>query len=142
MNGIKLALRRFSYKFRHGFLSVENVVLLISIVLCLVLTYQSIVAMSRNWMLSERLTTERKKLELLSLEVEAGELENEYYKTDEFQELMARKHLDKKMPGENMIILPENSEEAINKHGETTVIEQEKEHSNFDKWMMYLFPSY
>ena len=142
MSEIETKFRRLGYKLRHDYLSIENVVLAVAIVLCLVLTYQSIEAMSRNWSLSEQLTTERKNLELMSLEVEAGELENEYYKTDEFQELMARKYLDKKMPGENMIIMPENSEEAINKYSETTIQNEDKEYSNFDKWMMFLFPSY
>ena len=117
-------------------------VLILAIVLCLVWTYQSIVAMSRNWELSETLVTEKKELELLSVEVEAAELENEYYKTDEYQELLARKYLDKKMPGENMVVMPENSEAAKNKHKVEREEKSEEEHSNFEKWMMYLFPSY
>ena len=78
------------------------------------------------------------------MEVEAAELENEYYKTNEYQELLARKYLDKKMPGENMVIMPENSEAAKTKY-EVIVAkaeETEKEYSNFEKWMMYLFPNY
>lgn len=128
------------YKFKHDFLAVENVVLLLAIVLGSVWTFQSIKAMSRNWELTERLAAEKRSLELLRVEVEAAELENEYYKTEEYQELSARKYLDKKLPNENMVILPENTEEAKNKHGnikeETTV----KEYSNFEKWMKFLFP--
>ena len=123
-------------------MTVENVILAAAVVLCLVLTYQSILAMSRNWELTERLTTEQKSLELLSVEVEAAELENEYYKTNEYQELLARKYLDKKNPGENMVIMPENSETAKNKYVVEEVIQEEKEYSNFEKWMMYLFPKY
>ncbi len=70
---------------------------------------------------------------------------NEYYKTDEYQELVARKNLDKKLNGENMVVMPENSEEAKNKHKEVSVVTklmEEKEYSNFEKWMMYLFPNY
>ena len=129
---------------KHDFLTVENVVLVLAIALCLVWTYQSIAAMSRNWELTERLATEKKALELLGVEVEAAELENEYYKTNEYQELLARKYLDKKMPGENMVIMPENSEAAKTKY-EVIVAkteETEKEYSNFEKWMMYLFPNY
>ena len=143
MNGIKTKLRRLNYKMRHDFLTVENVILVLAILLCLVWTYQSIAAMSRNWELTERLAEEKKSLELIGVEVEAAELENEYYKTSEYQELLARKYLDKKMPGENMVIMPENSENAKNKY---EVIakkqEPEKEYSNFEKWMMYLFPNY
>ncbi|MBR0465621.1 hypothetical protein IJJ02_02435 [Candidatus Saccharibacteria bacterium] len=144
MNGLKTKIRRLNYKMKHDFLTVENVVLVLAIALCLVWTYQSIAAMSRNWELTERLATEKKALELLGVEVEAAELENEYYKTNEYQELLARKYLDKKMPGENMVIMPENSEAAKTKY-EVIVAkteETEKEYSNFEKWMMYLFPNY
>ena len=127
---------------KHDFLTVENVVLVGAIVLCLVWTYQSIAAMSRNWELSERLTAERKALELLNVEVEAAELENEYYKSNEYQELMARRQLDKKLPGENMVVMPANSEEAKNRHQTTAAEKEEREYSNFEKWIMYLFPSY
>ena len=140
---MKTKLRRLNYKMRHDFLTVENVVLVLALLLCLMWTYQSIAAMSRNWELTERLATERKSLELLGVEVEAAELENEYYKTTEYQELLARKYLDKKMPGENMVIMPENSEKAKSKYEvELTEEKKEREYSNFEKWMLYLFPNY
>ncbi len=139
---VKDNLRRTKFRLKRDFFTLENIALLLAIVLCLVWTYQSIVAMSRNWKLSETLITEKKELELLNVEVEAAELENEYYKTNEYQELMARKILDKKLSGENMMILPDNSEEAKNKHKVAKVEKQEKSYSNFEKWMMYLFPNY
>ncbi len=139
---VKDNLRRTKFRLKRDFFTLENIVLSLAIVLCLVWTYQSIVAMSRNWRLAEVLITEKKELELLSVEVEAAELENEYYKTNEYQELMARKILDKKLSGENMVILPDNSEEAKNKHKVAKVEKQEKSYSNFEKWMMYLFPNY
>ena len=61
---------------------------------------------------------------------------------EEYQSLMARKYLDKKLPGENMVVLPENTVEAKTKHQNTVVENAPKEYSNFEKWMMYLFPSY
>ncbi len=141
---MKSSLRRIKFKLKHDFFTVENIVLVVAIGLCLVWTYQSIAAMSRNWELSERLTEERKKLELISLEVEATELTNEYYKSNEYQELMARRNLDKKLSGENMVVMPENSETAKNKHKDElrTIAVEEPEYSNFEKWMMYLFPKY
>lgn len=139
---VKDVLRRTKFKLKHDFFTVENIVLLVAIALCLVWTYQSIAAMSRNWELSETLTTEKKELELLSAEVETAELENDYYKTEEYQELLARKYLDKKMPGENMVVMPENSEEAKDKHKVVKAERTERDYSNFERWMMYLFPSY
>ena len=140
MNDIRSWLRRMKYKFKHDFWAVENVVLLIAVVLGAVWTFQSIKAMSRNWELTERLAVERRNLELLRVEVEMAELENEYYKTEEYQELSARKYLDKKLPGENMVILPDNSEEAKKKHNEVKEETVAREYSNFEKWMKFLFP--
>ena len=142
MGEIKRFFRRMNYRFRHDFFTIENVVLILAIVLCLIWTYQSIVAMSRNWELSERLTTERKNLELVSVEVDMAELENEYYKSNEYQELMARRDLDKKLEGESMVVMPENSDEARNKYKTEAVEIKETERSNFEKWMLYLLPSY
>ena len=142
MNKIKTQIRRLRYKLKHDYLTVENVVLVLAIVLCLVWTYQSITAMSRNWELTEQIVTRKKELELLSAEVEAVELENEYYKTNEYQEILARKYLDKKGSGENMVALPENSENAKNKHKGSKQKRKEKEYTNFEKWMMYLFPNH
>ena len=142
---VKNSLRRVKFKMKHDFLTVENVVLILAIILCLTWTYQSIAAMSRNWELSERLTAERKQLELVSLEVETARLANDYYSSNEYQELVARKNMDKKLPGENMVVMPENSEAAKTKHEEepkAVVVEEEPERSNFEKWMMYLFPNY
>ena len=143
MNKLQGEWRRLKFKLKHDFLTVENVVLVMAIVLCLVWTYQSVAAMSRNWELSERLTAERKTLELLNIEVETAELANEYYKTNEYQELVARKSLDKKFSGENMVVMPENSEAAKNKHKEEVKeVAEEAEYSNMEKWMMYLFPRF
>lgn len=139
---IKNWLRRLKFKLNHDFFTIENVVLGLAIILCLVWTFQSIKAMSRNWELSEKLTAEKKTLELLKVEVEAAELENDYYKSDEYQELLARKQLDKKLEGENMVVLPENSEAAKNKYKNSSVEVVEKKYSNAQKWMMYLFPNY
>jgi len=142
VNGIKLKLRRLKYKLRHDFFSVENVVLVLAIFLCLLWTYQSVAAMSRNWELTERLAAEKKELELLNVEVETAALQNEYYRSDEYQELLARKYLDKKTKDEKMVVMPENSEGARNKRQTITKEVTEKDYSNFEKWMMYLFPDY
>ena len=83
MSGVKSAIRKIKYHLKHDFLSIENVVLLFAIVMCLMWTYQSIEAMSRNWELVERLNADRKALELLEIEVETAELQNEYYASDQ-----------------------------------------------------------
>lgn len=141
MNKLSLKLRQIKYRLKHDYFSVENVVLVLAILLCLVWTYQSVVSMTRNWTLTERLNTEKKTLELLSVEVETAELENEYYESQEYLELAARKLANKQLAGEKMVVLPENSEAAKNKHQVAKDNETTREYTNFEKWLMYLFPS-
>lgn len=142
MSRVSDKLRVWKYKLTHEYLSVENVVLVVAVVMCLTWTYQSITSMTRNWELAERLNSENKTLELLKIEVEMAELENEYYKSAEYQELAARRLANKEYAGEQMLYLPENSEAAKNKHAVTgtTTEPEEKTYSNFEQWMMYLFP--
>ena len=54
MSGVRDKLRHLKYRLKYG-LSIENVVLVVAIVICLVWTGQSVAAMSRNWELTERL---------------------------------------------------------------------------------------
>ena len=134
--------RRFRYKVRHEFLTIENVILLIAIILCLNWTYRSIEAMSRNWELSENLRAAEKNLELKKVEIEMAELENAYFETEEYQELAARKFANKQLDGEKMVYMPDNSEAARTKHANEVAVasEENKEYSNFEQWMMYLWP--
>lgn len=136
-------IRKMKFKLSHDFFSVENIVLVIAIAMCLMWTYQSIEAMSRNWELVEKLNISNKTLELTKLEVEMAQLENEYYSSDEYKELNARKFANKQLPGEQMVYLPDNTEVAKNKHAkiESEIAKtSEKEMSNFEKWMAYLLP--
>ena len=137
-----MKFRRLKYNFRHDFLTIENVVLMLAILFCLFCTYRSIEAMNRNWELSENLRMTRKNLELKKVEIETAELENAYFETDEYKELAARKFANKQLEGENMVYLPENSEQALSKHANEVaeVTEEKKEYSNFEKWMMFLWP--
>ena len=140
MNEIKNYFRKLKYRLSHDFLAVENIVLGLAVFMCLVWTYQSIVSMSRNWELAEKLNNERKNRELLALEIETAELENEYYSSSEYQELAARKLLNKQLPGEHLVVLPENSDVAKNKHQKSNSETSEKTYSNPEKWFMFLFP--
>lgn len=133
-------MRRASYKMTHDLFSFENVVLFIAIVLCISWTWRAISSMSRNWELAQRLATREKDLAISSLEVSNLEAENEYYKTAEYQELSARKRQNKKLSGETMIYLPDNSESAKAKHQVVEeTIKEEDEPTNLEQWISFIF---
>lgn len=140
MPNLKASLRRLYFRLKHEYFSFDNIVFFIALGLCFLWTYSSISAMSRNWELSQTLATKRRELELLDLEVKTYELENLYYRSEEYQELSARAKLNKKLEGENLVYLPPNSEAAKSKYAssaadQTAVVEP----SNFSQWMSFLF---
>lgn len=143
MADLKTSFRKFRYFLKYDFFTFDNAVILIAVVFCLIWTWGSISAMSRNWSLAQELMNRQRERALLELEVETLELENDYYASDEYQDIAARKYQNKKSPGETMIYLPKNSEEAIAK--DTGEDSDEGENiatvamSNFEQWMAFLF---
>ena len=135
---VKTQLRRLRYFTKRDILTLNNIVLFAAVVLCLVWTYGAVNSMARNWGLEEKLKGRQLEAAKLKLEVETLELEQEYYQTDEYKELMARIKSNKMQPGETMVVLPKNSEAATNKYANTQ-IEMKQERSNFAEWLDFLF---
>ncbi len=138
MSKIATKTRQVTFKLRHEYFVASNIILFIAVFLCFLFTFYSITAMSRNWELAERVASAEKNKQLLELEVETMELENEYYKSQEYQELAARHFQNKKLPGENLVYLPANSDYAKNKHNNSEVATSQTL-SNFAQWMKFLF---
>lgn len=141
MEKIKTWFRKLGYKIKHGWINFDNVILLVALIFCLSWTWGSISAMSRNWELAERVESGKRELALLQLEVETLELENEYYKSEEYQEISAREKQNKMLSGETMVYLPKNSDAAKNKYQEIPEPEMVEltERTNFEQWMSFLF---
>ena len=138
MKNLKLKLRQFFYRIKHDYLSFDNILLAVAIGACILWTYSAIIAMSRNWELAQKISEKKRELAVLELEVETLELENEYYASEEYQELAARRQQNKKLPGENLVYLPANSEAAKTKHANDSVIATTQK-SNMSQWLSLLF---
>lgn len=122
--------------------SFDNILVFIAAGCCLMWTWGSISAMTRNWTLSQELIEREHEKALLELEVETLELENEYYHSNEYKELSARKYQNKKLPGETMIYLPANSDAAKSKHDDSNSSDaavDTPQLANFEQWMAFLF---
>lgn len=138
MERIKTAFRRLGYRIKHWF-SQERAIFLVGVGLCLIWTWGAISAMSRNWELEQRLIARQNELSLLQLEIESLELENQYYASEEYQELAARDLRNKVADGETLIYLPVNSDFAKHKHENIIVKEEVEEPTNFEQWMSFIF---
>ncbi|MBQ6355038.1 hypothetical protein IJJ18_01280 [Candidatus Saccharibacteria bacterium] len=137
MGNLKQKVRRTKYKLTRG-MTGKRAAVLIFVAACLAWTYGAIVSLSRNWELEQRLIGKRREVRLLELEVETLALENQYYASEEYQELAARDKENKILPGESLVYLPKNSEEAKKKHENSEIQISYAEPSNFRQWLSFL----
>lgn len=142
MGTLRTKWQRFRYRLKFDYLTFTNVVSVAAVVLGVAWTWGAVSSVTRNWELAQQLANNKRQVEVLTLETENLQLENEFYKTPEYQELSARRLQNKKLPGETMIYLPDNSNEAKNKHqnaSASTTVAASSNYNNFDQWMMFLF---
>ncbi len=135
---IQTFFRRIRYHAKRDIFTVRNVVTVLAILICFYWAWGAVNSTSRNWTLAEKLKGKQLEAAKTKLEVDKNRLEQQYFQTEEYQELMARMKLGKKTKGETMVILPENSEKARTKYLEKAT-EQSEFRSNFSKWLDFLF---
>ncbi len=142
MERTKTSLRRLRLRIKHWF-SRDRVGFLVAAGACLLWTWGAISAMSRNWELEQRLSSRKRELTLLQLEIDTIELENQYYASEEYQELAARDKQNKISEGETVVYLPENSDYAKHKNTitEPIIAEEPEEPSNLEQWLSFIFSS-
>ena len=95
--------------------------------------------MSRNWDLEQRLVAKRYERDKLQLEIESLELENQYFASEEYQELAARDKQNKMLEGETLIYLPDNTDYAKHKHEMIAIEEAPEEPANYEQWFNFIF---
>lgn len=141
MASINTKLRQINRRVQTG-VRLERLVFIVGAVFFAACTWGAISSMTRNWELEQNVAAKRRELELLRLEVDSYALENQYYASEEYQELSARAKQNKLLDGEKLVYLPKNSEIAKNKHQDDPVAAAPKEEtkpSNFDQWLSFLF---
>lgn len=138
MEKLKTFFRRQGYKIKRWFAG-DRTIFTVAVVACLIWTWGAISAMSRNWELEQRLESRRKELALLQLEIDELELENQYYASEEYQELAAREKQNKIGDGESLVYLPANSDYAKHKHDVMVAEEIEEGPSNLEQWLSFIF---
>jgi hypothetical protein len=137
----KINIRRLYYHVRHKYFTLNNVVILLAFSIAAGWVWGSLGVMQRNYDLQKEVDLKQRQLQLAQVETASLELEQRYYKTREFQELAAREDLGLGLPGESILILPPNSQEAKDADNaftskKTVAVEQV---SNFQQWVNFLF---
>jgi len=138
----KINIRRIIYHIRHNYLTLNNGVILIAIIIAIGWVYGSLEVMQKNYKLQKALDDKSRQLIVAQLDTASAQLEQRYYKTDEYKELAVRQRLGLVTPGESVIILPPNSEaaKAIDKTSNSDLSQSKPvELSNLNQWMNFLF---
>lgn len=94
------------------------------------------IALQKNFMYEQEVTNMKNAIELAELEKQSLELEQGYYKSDEYLDLSARERLNKAQPGEHLIVLPKSAETPIVEKGRAVPV---AERSNFEQWLFFFF---
>lgn len=77
-------------------------------VIALLVTWSGIKAVQTNYDLQKQIARTEQANDVQKLENDNQRLRNEYYKSDEFLELAARRQFGKAMPGETLYLVPKN----------------------------------
>ena len=129
--------RRLMYRIRHEYMTPNNTVLALAVVIAIAWAWGSINVMQRNYELQRKVDTKQRELTLAELEVQTLEFQQRYYQSSEFLELEARRSLGLANPGEKVLILPENSKAAkqVGAQEQNARTAQLPEPSNMQQWL-------
>ena len=134
-------LKKLYYHVRHQYVTMNNIVILVALLMAAGWAWGSISMMQRNYALQRSVDAQKREAELLELQVATMQYEQNYYKSDEYKDLAAREHLGLASPGEKVLFLPPNSDAA--KNADKTVAKQAVADppSNLDQWLSFLLGS-
>lgn len=134
---IKTKIRRFKYRVKHDYLTLNNVVMVVGAAIALSWAWGSINAMQKNYALQQELNLKQRDKLMAEIEFQTLEFEQKYLKSHEFQEIAARDKLGLADPGEHVLFLPESSsaqaEPALDDRSDDVP------DSNFRQWANFLF---
>ena len=130
---LKTKIRRAKYKISKDWFIIDNLIMVCALIIAAAWIWGSISAMERNYKLQLQLEIKNREKIISEIKYKTLKYENQYLKSDEYQELAARENLGLVNPGEHVLILskyPENKEKRL--------VDQKKD-SNFVQWMNFIF---
>lgn len=113
-------------------------------VLALLVSWSTISAIQTNYELQKQISDIQQENKVRELENNNQKLTNEYYNTNQFLELAARRQFGKANPGEKLLLVPKNV--ALSKTTETpgSAVEADEKpahkstfQQNFQAWMKF-----
>ena len=137
----KINIKKFYYHLRHQYLTLNNIVVVVALLIAASWAWGSIGVMQRNYDLQKEVDGKAREQKLLELEADTLVFEQRYYKSDEYKQLAVRERLGLVDPGEKALVLPPNSAAAMTADDEVTKKQpvSSLQPSNFQQWMNFIF---
>jgi hypothetical protein len=86
-------------------LSIHNLGMFIIAVVAVSVAWSSTKIIQRNYKLMKQITVLEQKVQLEKIQIENQKLMNDYYKTDTYLEIAARRQFNKALPGEKLMLV-------------------------------------
>lgn len=138
----KINIRKIIYHIRHRYWTLNNIVIAVAFLIAASWIWGSLQAMQRNYTLQKQVDYKKQQLQVIDLETENLRLQQNYYKTSEYQELRLRE-LGLARPGERQLILPVNTEQARQASATVAVVRPSgAQTNNLEQWINFLFGGY
>lgn len=115
---------------------------MVIIVISFSILWAGIRVVQRNYILLKQVSVLEQEIELMKISVANQKLMNEYYSTDSYGEIAARRLLNKSMPGEKLMLVPKSL--ALEKvtgalaSGSVDTGEYKPKLNNWQKWIRFL----
>ena len=90
-------------------MTVNNIVLAVAVIVGTSWAWSSVEAVQRNYQSQKEVDDKKRLAKLVKLETENLQYEQNYYKSNEYLTLEAKRRLGLVEPGEKVLILPQNS---------------------------------
>lgn len=132
----KLKLKRLIYRVQHDYLTLNNIVIAVAVLIAMSWAWGSIESMQKNYELQRTIENKRQQVEIEKLQVSLLEYESKYYQSEEYQELTLRQRTGKGLPGEKQLITQSFEDVATAEKPTPNTVRTD---SNFQQWMNFLF---
>lgn len=135
-------IRKTYYHIRHRYLTLNNVVIAVALMIGMGWAWGSIGMMQRNFALQKEVDGKKREALLAELEVQNLQFEQKYFQSQEYQELALRQRTGLVKPGEKVLFLPPNSEQAKQADKQLQsedAPKSEEDPGNMRQWVNFLF---
>lgn len=134
-------IRKIYYHVRHRYITMNNMVMVVALVVGAGWAWASVGAMQRNYALQKEVDAKVRDQRLLELETQNLAFQQKYYKSAEYQELALRERMGLARPNERMLLLPPNT--ATAKEADGKLIKKstasEPAEANIEQWINFIF---